>query len=244
MNTPSALSELNELIGLESVKRQLHEQHKLLDHHRAQALQGHPGLAALNLSAAFYGNPGQYVGQTSARTRQVCSSAIGGVLLVEGISSLVTGGALDFGREALDELLRFFGEHHRDTLIIFIDYPGPMGDFLRGNPALDRRIGLRVHLPDYSSAELSGIARSMARASGVLIDDDALPAIVEIVERYCEACLQAGQAFGNANLVARLVHEASAANTRRAGRGATAGVVAKLTAEDFRSARLDPPGGQ
>jgi stage V sporulation protein K len=60
-----------------------------------------------------------YVGQTALKSKETISKAIGGVLFIDEAYTLSTGGDNDFGREAIDTLLKMM-EDNRDDLIVVV----------------------------------------------------------------------------------------------------------------------------
>ena len=100
---------------------------------------------------------GQYVGWTAARTRQVVNSAKGGILFVDEAYRLSSQGGVDFGREAIEEIMKDM--ESGDPLAIFAGYPADMNQFLQTNAGLSRRIRHTFQLADYTVLELSEIFR-------------------------------------------------------------------------------------
>ena len=101
---------------------------------------------------------GEYVGHTARRTREAISKALGGVLFIDEAYSLARGGEKDFGREALDTLVKAMEDHHQDLVVIAAGYPDEMEMFIRLNPGLVSRMPISIHFPDYSAEELMQIA--------------------------------------------------------------------------------------
>lgn len=81
---------------------------------------------------------GEYVGESAQKTRRVVNSAKGGVLFVDEAYRLSYGGSQDFGKEAIDELMRDM--EAGDPLVIFAGYPTEMQNFKQANDGLQRRI--------------------------------------------------------------------------------------------------------
>ncbi|NQP55009.1 AAA family ATPase [Streptococcus suis] len=98
-----------------------------------------------------------YIGQTAAKTREVLESALGGVLFIDEAYTLNGAGSNDFGKEAIDEILKFMEDHRRDIVIIFAGYTKEMGEFLQMNSGLTSRIPTTFDFEDYTADEIAQI---------------------------------------------------------------------------------------
>ncbi|HFI0267594.1 TPA: AAA family ATPase [Streptococcus suis] len=98
-----------------------------------------------------------YIGQTAAKTREVLESALGGVLFIDEAYTLNGASGNDFGKEAIDEILKFMEDHRRDIVIIFAGYTKEMGEFLQMNSGLTSRIPTTFDFEDYTADEMAQI---------------------------------------------------------------------------------------
>ncbi|MDI9458646.1 MAG: AAA family ATPase, partial [Bacillota bacterium] len=96
----------------------------------------------------------QYIGQTAQKTRDVIKQAQGGLLFIDEAYSLARGGEKDFGKEAVDTLVKGMEDYKNDFILILAGYTAPMEEFMRLNPGLRSRFPLQIHFPDYSVQEL------------------------------------------------------------------------------------------
>src|SRR5699024_5379904 len=97
---------------------------------------------------------GEYIGQTAQKTRDLIKKAAGGILFIDEAYSLSRGGEKDFGREAVDTLVKAMEDHKHQFILILAGYPEEMQRFLRLNPGLPSRFPHRFHFDDFSPAEL------------------------------------------------------------------------------------------
>lgn len=104
-----------------------------------------------------------YVGQTAPKTLDVCRTALDGILFIDEAYSLSAAEWKgDFGREAIEALLKYM-EDHRDRLIVIVaGYPAEMHRFVASNPGLASRFTKTIDFPPYNIIELSEIFRAMA----------------------------------------------------------------------------------
>ena len=91
---------------------------------------------------------------------------------------------LDFGREAIDTLLKDMEDHRGEYCVIMAGYAGEMNEMLRlANPGLASRFDHKVAIGDYSADELVDILVSMAASKHFLIRKEARPVILAMIER-------------------------------------------------------------
>lgn len=116
---------------------------------------------------------GEYIGHTAQRTREVIQRALGGVLFIDEAYSLARGGEKDFGKEAIDHLVKGMEDHRNQLLVILAGYPSEMEFFLDCNPGLRSRFPLKVEFPDYTASELMEIADRLCREREYVLSESA-----------------------------------------------------------------------
>ncbi|MFH9612026.1 right-handed parallel beta-helix repeat-containing protein [Streptomyces sp. NPDC017448] len=154
---------------------------------------------------------GRYVGHTAQLTKEAFERAIGGVLFVDEAYTLTPEGATsDFGREAVDTLLKLMEDHRDEVVVIAAGYTREMRRFLDSNPGLASRFSRTVEFESYSTDDLLLILSQQATGYGY----DCAPETVAALYAYVDS-LPRDHSFGNAR-TARQILEAMM--TRQAGR--------------------------
>ena len=114
-----------------------------------------------------------YVGQTALKTQDAIKSALGGVLFIDEAYSLSSGGENDFGREAIETILKAMEDHRDDLVVIVAGYDEPMKKFLTSNPGLESRFNKYFYFPDYTGEQLMTIFKSMCSKNGYTLSPEA-----------------------------------------------------------------------
>lgn len=146
----------------------------------------------------------EYVGQTAQKTTEVFNSALGGILFIDEAYTLSKGGDGDFGKEAIDTLIKLMEDHRGEIIVILAGYQKEMTDFLKANSGLESRFPLKLDFPDYSPEELLDIFDGMIAARGFKITDEAR---VRAAEKMAYIKKTAVTSFGNGRMVRNLIDE-------------------------------------
>ena len=242
-STEELLAELDSLIGLDGVKREVHSLINLI---KVRKLRQQHDLKVMDMSfhMVFTGNPGTgkttvarlvakiykqlgflsqgqlietdrsglvagYVGQTAGKVTEVVKSALGGILFIDEAYALARKGMdNDFGREAIDTLVKLMEDNRDDLVVIVAGYTDEMHDFLTSNPGLISRFNKYIDFPDYTDDELMAILAMNAKKQGYVIADDGNQAVRRMLEGMSVSDrLDFGNARGMRNTLEKLVQE-------------------------------------
>ncbi len=147
----------------------------------------------------------EYIGQTAQRTREQLRRAQGGVLFIDEAYSLARGGTRDFGKEAIDTIVKTMEDQRNNLIVILAGYSAPMEAFLQTNPGLRSRFPIVISFPDYSSFELFRIAEQMLLQREYQLAKAARRKLLRIIEELKE---RDTENFGNARTVRNMIEKA------------------------------------
>jgi Holliday junction resolvasome RuvABC ATP-dependent DNA helicase subunit len=176
-----------------------------------------------------------YVGQTAIKTDAAVKKALGGVLFIDEAYSLAGNqSGEDFGREAIETLLKLMEDNRDNLVVIAAGYRDRMEDFLASNPGLQSRFARYIDFPDYSASELSQIFRRLAFDAHYELSEKADQAVDDL---FTALYNRKGANFGNARLVRNLFEEtlANQANRLAALESPTRDDLERLEADDIPS---------
>jgi SpoVK/Ycf46/Vps4 family AAA+-type ATPase len=115
-----------------------------------------------------------YIGQTAPKMLEKCNEALDGILFIDEAYTLAgtPGSSGDFGREAIDTLLKFMEDHRDRIMVIVAGYPNEMRRFIDTNPGLAGRFTKTIDFPRYSADDLCEILRRMAAKQHFTLPDN------------------------------------------------------------------------
>lgn len=144
----------------------------------------------------------QIIGGTAIKTTEAFTTALGGVLFIDEaytLSSGQGGSGPDFGREAIDTLVKLMEDHREDVVVIAAGYSADMATFLASNPGLESRFSRTIEFANYTADELVTIVQSQCGRHDYRLDDEA----VEALRKHFEA-IPKDATFGNGRTARRV----------------------------------------
>ncbi|HGH7176890.1 TPA: AAA family ATPase [Bacillus wiedmannii] len=136
-----------------------------------------------------------YVGQTAIKTDEVIKKAIGGVLFIDEAYTLSND---DFGKEAIDTILKRMEDYREELIVIVAGYPDKMLSFIQSNPGLESRFNKYIQFDDYLPQELVQIFEMMCVEQNYCVDQEALDKVYTYAEKQFT---NRNENFSNARLM-------------------------------------------
>ena len=206
----SGMEELNSLIGIDSVKKQVEQIVNFLKVNKEKkkmpmlhmCFMGNPGTGKTTVAriigkifaemeilskdkifveAASQDLIGEYVGQTAPKTKAMTDKAKGGVLFIDEAYSLSPENArTSYSEECIATLLKEMEDKRDNLCVILAGYTNEMKELLKVNPGFESRIQFKIDFPDYSEEELYEIFKQMAKEEEYKLSNN----IKEVVTQY------------------------------------------------------------
>lgn len=209
----TAEEELDQLIGLDSVKRMVKKikayakkNKQEPDFNLHMCFCGNPGTGktevARIISSILYdagvlpeaklvetdshGLIGKFVGETAPKTQEKIADAMGGVLFIDEAYGLSNSKQLtqNYGDEAIEVLLKNMEDKRGKICVILAGYKQEMNELLSSNPGFKSRIQFTLDFPDYTREELGKIAVKFLEKKKYSIDALALELVLDITDYY------------------------------------------------------------
>ncbi len=148
---------------------------------------------------------GGYVGQTAIKTSDVINRSMGGVMFIDEAYSLSDGGGTDYGREAVETLLKRMEDQRGEFIVIAAGYTQNMTKFMESNPGLKSRFDRTFDFEDFNADELFTIAINQLAENNLKLDK----AASEHLQKYIHFLYNSrDKYFGNGRTVRKIIEEA------------------------------------
>lgn len=146
-----------------------------------------------------------YMGQTALKTAQVIKNAKGGVLFIDEAYALSSeDGSNDYGKEAIDTLVKGMEDYRDDLVVIVAGYVEEMKKFIAMNPGMRSRFNKYIHFENYSAREMLDIFKLSCDKNRFILSAEAEEAALTFFESN-EGDATFGNARGVRNFFDRVV---------------------------------------
>lgn len=151
-----------------------------------------------------------FVGQTAPLVTSRFDEADGGILFIDEAYTLARGNENDFGREAIDQIVKLMEDRRDSVVLIVAGYPVEMEHFVSANPGLRSRFPTTIEFPDYTTDELMQIVDSIGSKTRYSLTDEARAELSAVLDRTPRT-----KGFGNARVARNLFESAIAHQASR-----------------------------
>ncbi len=135
-----------------------------------------------------------YVGQTAIKALKVIKKAKGGILFIDEAYALTENDSSnDYGKEAIDTLVKAMEDYREDMVVIVAGYENEMRHFIDANPGLRSRFSRTIHFANYTDTELLEIFQSFCTKNRYVLDESAKAKAYEYFQEH-----HSDDTFGNA----------------------------------------------
>jgi len=148
-----------------------------------------------------------FVGQTAEKTKSVIDRAIGGMLFIDEAYAMIKQGdsGSDFGKEAIDILLKRMEDDRGKFVVIAAGYTDEMQKFIESNPGIKSRFNKSFTFTDYNPKELIEIVnRSVAKENKKISSE----AKEKLRKHFEDIYKTRDKKFGNARIVRNILDSA------------------------------------
>lgn len=148
-----------------------------------------------------------FVGQTAIKVTEIVEKAKGGILFIDEAYALSRShDTADFGKEAIDTLVKLMEDNRNNLIVIVAGYIDEMKVFIDSNSGLASRFNKYIEFTDFSINELLEIFKLMCRKGGFLISESAFMHTKYIFEnKINQDAIKFGNARGVRNYFERVL---------------------------------------
>ncbi|MEI2698292.1 MAG: AAA family ATPase [Microthrixaceae bacterium] len=144
-----------------------------------------------------------YVGQTAPMVTAKFDEADEGMLFIDEAYTLARGNETDFGREAIDQIVKLMEDRRDRVVLVVAGYPEEMDGLLSTNPGLRSRFPTVIDFPDYSTDDIVRIVSTIGAKQRYALDEAARQKLWNVIDATPRT-----KGFGNAR-VGRNLYEAA-----------------------------------
>ncbi|MBU0558877.1 MAG: AAA family ATPase [Bacteroidetes bacterium] len=147
-----------------------------------------------------------HIGGTAEKTTKMIDKSFGGTLFIDEAYTLASkgGSGSDFGKEAVDTLLKRMEDDRGKFICIAAGYTEEMKGFIETNPGIQSRFTKSFMFEDYTPDELIEITKRMLKGKKIELDEKAREALMK---HFNEIYRTRDKNFGNARIVRSIIEK-------------------------------------
>jgi ATP-dependent Clp protease ATP-binding subunit ClpA len=130
---------------------------------------------------------------------------MGGVLFIDEAYALTEGGNSDYGKEAIEIILKRMEDFRGQFIVIAAGYTDNMTRFIESNPGLKSRFDRIFEFDDFDADLLMNIARNQLNDAGFSLAAASEKTLLKLISTMYEG---KDKYFGNGRSVRKIVEEA------------------------------------
>lgn len=145
-----------------------------------------------------------YVGQTAMQTLDKVKEAYGGILFIDEAYSLASLSQNDYGKEAIDMLIKEMEDNRDKLVVILAGYTKRMEELMDMNPGFESRISHTILFEDYTPDQMLQIFQSMCLKQKYKADEETMRSLKQL---FNHTYSKRDENFGNAREVRKLFEQ-------------------------------------
>jgi ATP-dependent Clp protease ATP-binding subunit ClpA len=125
-------------------------------------------------------------------------------LFIDEAYSLTDGGSSDYGREAVETILKRMEDQRGEFIVIAAGYSQNMERFMESNPGLKSRFDRIFHFDDFTAEDLYVIAMNQLKDQNIIPEPKAADHLMKYIDFMYKT---RDKYFGNGRAVRRVIEE-------------------------------------
>ena len=147
---------------------------------------------------------GKYMGENPKIVNNICDKALGGILFIDDIYTLMASENDQYGKEAIDTLMKRMEDDRGKFVVIAAGHLKEMEDFMNVNPGFAGCFTHKMHIDDYNEDELLAIFKKMAAKDNYTLSPAAEFKLMDLI---CRKVVSKSHSFANAREMRNVLDE-------------------------------------
>ncbi|MEW5313864.1 MAG: hypothetical protein WDW38_005396 [Sanguina aurantia] len=130
-----------------------------------------------------------YVGQASAKTREMFDKGVGKVMFIDEAYRLNPKHGGPFALEALNEIVQILTEprYMNKMVVVMAGYEDPLDELMQANPGLKSRFSEKLHFPDFGCADACKLFEMQIDTRGLDMSEETRAGLPSLMDQLIAA---------------------------------------------------------